>query len=401
MSYRLTELITRAMNTPTGGSLYSNSSHLREQNPGMAVLETRDWDFDLKRFTNHGGCACVMVDSPLAWSRFTWDTYKKAIEEDVKMGHVEVIWMSHRLKVLWIPLDHGKKHHFIIAETYAVAEAFFAAVCRFSTEKPDRIQVYSSGYFSTDQSLVASIEEAELDQITLQAELKQEILRATQGFFESEERYSQAGVAWKRGVIFHGPPGNGKTHLVKALVKHLDKPCLYVRTLESGDSSIEESIGNVFSRAREQAPCILVLEDVDSLLATKRISVLLNEIDGFAKNHGILILATTNYLDRLDPALSNRPSRFDRKFELPLPSEALRKAFIEKFVAKWPVERHPAPATLEKLARKSEGFSFVHLKEICVDALAIQLEEPSSDPYLSALKSVRKETGRESRRVTP
>lgn len=391
MGYRLTELITRALHMPTPGAFYQISNHLRELHPGKVIFETTDWDFDLKRFAEHGGCACLMLDMPQPWSTYDWGTYEKKVESRVKMGFCDVIWAGHRLQVLWVPADHCKTRSFIITETQSLAEKFFEAVCRFSTEKPDRIQVFSRGYFSTDDSLVKAIEEADLEQITMDAALRQEILRATQGFFESEDRYVQAGVAWKRGIIFHGPPGNGKTHLMKALVKHLDKPCLYVRTLESGETSIEESIGDVFTRAREQAPCILVLEDLDSLLANKRISVLLNEIDGFAKNHGILILATTNYPERLDPALANRPSRFDRKFELPLPSEALRREFLERFIGKWPEERRPSAALLDKAAKKTEGFAFVHLKEVCLDALAIQLDQPVGDPFMIALKGVRKE----------
>jgi SpoVK/Ycf46/Vps4 family AAA+-type ATPase len=72
-------------------------------------------------------------------------------------------------------------------------------------------------------------------------------------------------------------------------------------------------IQTIFEKARQVAPCILVLEDLDSLVNDRNRSYFLNQVDGLEDNNGILIIGTTNYLDRLDPGLSKRPSRFDRK----------------------------------------------------------------------------------------
>lgn len=69
----------------------------------------------------------------------------------------------------------------------------------------------------------------------------------------------------------------------------------------------------VFSKARLLAPCVLILEDLDNMINPNNRSFFLNQIDGITPNNGVLIIATTNYLEKLDPALSKRPSRFDRK----------------------------------------------------------------------------------------
>lgn len=69
----------------------------------------------------------------------------------------------------------------------------------------------------------------------------------------------------------------------------------------------------VFAKARLLAPCVLILEDLDNMITPFNRSFFLNQLDGITPNDGVLIIATTNYLEKLDPALSKRPSRFDRK----------------------------------------------------------------------------------------
>jgi transitional endoplasmic reticulum ATPase len=75
----------------------------------------------------------------------------------------------------------------------------------------------------------------------------------------------------------------------------------------------EASMTQIFNKARELAPCIVVLEDLDSLINDANRSFFLNQMDGLSGNDGLLVVGTTNHFDRLDPGLSSRPSRFDRK----------------------------------------------------------------------------------------
>ena len=72
----------------------------------------------------------------------------------------------------------------------------------------------------------------------------------------------------------------------------------------------------VFDKARQCAPCVIILEDLDSLINDRNRSFFLNQMDGLSGNDGLLVIASTNHFDRLDPALSNRPSRFDRKLSV-------------------------------------------------------------------------------------
>ncbi|KAL8988899.1 MAG: hypothetical protein Q9169_008482 [Polycauliona sp. 2 TL-2023] len=153
-------------------------------------------------------------------------------------------------------------------------------------------------------------------------------------FFGGEERYKRLKVPWKRGVIYYGPPGNGKTISIKAMMHTLSLytptpiPTLYVRSLSSMYGP-EYSIQSIFRQARSQAPCLLVFEDLDSLVTDKVRSYFLNEVDGLESNDGILMVGSTNHLERLDPGIRKRPSRFDRKFFFGLPDMHERILYCE------------------------------------------------------------------------
>ena len=102
---------------------------------------------------------------------------------------------------------------------------------------------------------------------------------------------------------------------MKAVMKDCDAKGyapLYVKSFQSWMGE-EAAMQMVFDKARQVAPCVLILEDLDSLINDRNRSFFLNQLDGFEGNDGLLIIGSTNHFDRLDPALNSRPSRFDRK----------------------------------------------------------------------------------------
>lgn len=102
-------------------------------------------------------------------------------------------------------------------------------------------------------------------------------------FFASREVYDKYRIPWKRGVLLIGPPGNGKTHTVKALINQTKQPCLYVKSFKSCWGIDHDRIREVFTRARKTTPSIVVLEDLDSLIDKENRAFFLNELDGFAR----------------------------------------------------------------------------------------------------------------------
>jgi ATP-dependent Zn protease len=129
-----------------------------------------------------------------------------------------------------------------------------------------------------------------------------------------------------------------------------------------------EAIHAVFSQARRSAPCVLVLEDVDTLAKPGMRSALLNELDGFAANTGIVTLATTNHPEKLVAALLQRPRRFDRTYRFALPALAEREAYLRRWSGSLRPDMRLSEEAIAWLAGQTDGFSFAYLKELAVSA---------------------------------
>lgn len=121
------------------------------------------------------------------------------------------------------------------------------------------------------------------------------------------------------------------------------------------------------------APCVLIFEDLDSMVTDEIRSYFLNEVDGLDSNDGILMIGSTNHLDRLDPAIAKRPSRFDRKYHFRVPDAQERAQYCRHWARK--LASHPLVAFPEELcsvvAGLTEGFSFAYLKELLVASLLL------------------------------
>jgi len=112
-----------------------------------------------------------------------------------------------------------------------------------------------------------------------------------------------------------------------------------------------------------------VLEDLDSMIEDKHRAFFLNELDGFQSNTGVVVLATTNHPEKLDSAILDRPSRFDRKYYFQLPADAERFAYISKWNQELQPELRVSERGAAELVRKTANFSFAYLKELFVSSM--------------------------------
>ncbi len=200
------------------------------------------------------------------------------------------------------------------------------------------------------------------EQLLLSTAVRDRYEREIAGFFTEPVRqmYEQLGVPYRRGVLLHGPPGNGKTSLVRQLGVAL--PGITALLLRTGCDLEEGDLSHAVVRWISQAPAMLVVEDLDTLFNTGRVSLstFLNLIDGVdgEADGGLLLIGTTNRPEALDPALNNRPGRFDVVLELPAPDAALRRQFFERRL-------HETDAALrEQLVQRTANLSFAHLEEV-------------------------------------
>ncbi|KAI9813679.1 MAG: hypothetical protein M1827_003750 [Pycnora praestabilis] len=237
------------------------------------------------------------------------------------------------------------------------------------------------GYWQRSRDLWDQVQKASWDNVILDGNTKKALTEVSERFFDSEDVYKGIGVPWKRGLIFWGPAGNGKTISIKALMHTLYDRVNPIPTMYVKSAPTTWSIRNVFVVARAMAPCLLILEDIDTIVTPQTRSYFFNEVDGLENNDGILMVASTNHLDQLDPGLSKRPSRFDRKYLFPLPSQAERVLYCGFWREKLKIR--PTIIFPKKLciaiAGITQGFSFAYMQEAFVATLLVIAGNRSED----------------------
>lgn len=381
------DFIKNALHKPNDYVAYHVGRELAELHPQKTILEGNTGYFDLEGFVRAGHCSIVQESSVFNHIRTRWDGLTKDLEEELENSWLNVLWRGHLLDVVLITWAEGcyrSRHHWIVSENKSLAEGFFAAVCEWSSEVRGEILVFQDGDWQKNEELYKSIKTATFANVILPDSLKEQVKNDFAQFFGSREVYQQHGIPWKRGALFIGPPGNGKTHTVKALINQLARPCLYVKGFKSEYATVQENMAAVFTRARMATPCLLVLEDVDSMIDEENRSFFLNELDGFESNTGLVVLATTNHADRLDQAILNRPSRFDRKYYFNLPGPEERRKYLAVWNEGMEDTSHQAKNSdtmpflhprlrlsdevIAKVVQQTENFSFAYLKELFLSA---------------------------------
>ena len=206
-------------------------------------------------------------------------------------------------------------------------------------------------------------------------EEKEELEEIVQ-FLRDPQRYTELGAHIPKGVLLVGPPGTGKTLLAKAVAGEADTAFLSI----SGSDFVEMYVGvgasrvrDLFEQAKKQAPAIVFIDEIDAVGRQRgsglggghdereqTLNQLLVEMDGFAANEGVVVLAATNRADVLDPALL-RPGRFDRQVYVGLPDIRGRKEILEVHAKGKPLAED---VDLRKLAQGTAGFTGADLENL-------------------------------------
>ncbi len=196
----------------------------------------------------------------------------------------------------------------------------------------------------------------------LPGHLREDLLTDLDAFLLGKEWYARHHLAWRRGVLMYGPPGGGKTTVARMLAARAFERGGRAYSYTISASSTEAQIVGAVRSASWNPPALLVLEDLDAF-DDRQISrsVLLNLLDGSAAREGLYVAATSNFPQRVDPALVGRAGRFDRAIEIPLPSDDLRHAYLERL---WTDEGAEVLALTPLVVRETHGLAMATLNEV-------------------------------------
>lgn len=369
----------RALEEPKDAIRYALSQALAEQFPDLRLVESDDCSFDLREFVIEGLCSAKVRPLPHPQSDFNW--YGDRSHETHPNAWFEVEWQGITLQVIYLTFisnNGDDKRSYILGPTREKAIEFFETVCAWNEEIRGEILVYHGRGWYKSTELYESIRGSSYEDLILPGSMVEDIRTDFERFLARRETYELHRIPWKRGVLFLGPPGNGKTQMVKALANSLGIPVLYVRSLVSRYGTDHDSLRSVFERARQVAPCLLILEDIDSLINSGNRSFFLNEMDGFSANSGIITLATANYPEKLDPAILDRPSRFDRKYHFELPAVNERARYIRKWSLSLEKDLQLGDEGIERLASETGEFSFAYIKELFLSGMMQWIDENKS-----------------------
>ena len=228
-------------------------------------------------------------------------------------------------------------------------------------------------------------------------EAKQELEEVVE-FLKHPKKYNDLGARIPKGVLLFGPPGTGKTLLARAVAGEAGVPFFSI----SGSDFVEMFVGvgasrvrDLFDQAKKNAPCIVFIDEIDAVGRQRGAGVggghdereqtlnqLLVEMDGFAANEGIIIIAATNRPDILDPALL-RPGRFDRQIVVDKPDVRGRLAILKVHTSGKPVDEK---VDLDILARRTPGFTGADLSNLVNEAALLAARRDKKKIYMQELE---------------
>jgi DNA polymerase III delta prime subunit len=205
------------------------------------------------------------------------------------------------------------------------------------------------------------------DDLVLDHKIRSLLKDDFESFFEREAWFRENKLPFRRGYLLHGPPGNGKSTAVRAMMTSRG---LTAYTTRLFDSQVDDSdLDRLFELAVKNRPSMVLLEDLDRAfpktgVTKSRVSLqqLLNNLDGVGTGEGVIVVATANEPTILDPAILHRPGRFDRVVHFPNPSIELRQQYLQQLNPGLPARQ------LKLSVEESEGLSFAQLREVHIIA---------------------------------
>lgn len=197
-----------------------------------------------------------------------------------------------------------------------------------------------------------------------------DILLDIDNFWDRADNYKKYNYIHKRGILMYGEPGCGKSGIIQLISQQLiEKDGIVLNVKDEEDVDRFTSFIATFRKVEPNRPLVVLLEDIDSLAGENRFQTarLLNILDGVKQIDGVVYIATTNYPEKLQERITNRPSRFDRRYQVELPNEEIRRAYINHKLNEDDLKN----VNIEEWIKKTEGMSLSHLKEVVISVIVM------------------------------
>ena len=275
----------------------------------------------------------------------------------------------------------------------------------FKCKKKEYIEVSSP---MNDEDKIVSIQKKKLPKENLVYDTESELFNVMNDiklFFkkDTKELYKKMNILYKRGVIIHGEPGNGKTAMIREIIRQLSNVTTII--INPNTPRVTFVLSELINALKEK-PTIIVIEDIDSVILNNNRSEFLNILDGINMKSGIYFIGTSNYPERIDPAFVNRSGRFDRMYKIPNPNENIRRAFfrsckIGDILTGYKIHKDNSDNTelniVDLFVKYSDDLSMANLKELMISTQYMLISdntksiEEALETNYNTLKNVKSE----------
>jgi SpoVK/Ycf46/Vps4 family AAA+-type ATPase len=199
----------------------------------------------------------------------------------------------------------------------------------------------------------------------------EEVIDDIKKFWNKISTFSSYKFAHKRGILLYGEPGCGKSSIIQLCMKHIveDMDGIVINVKDEDDVDAYLGFIHNFRKVEPIRPLIVIMEDLDSIVGEDRYSTsrVLNVLDGIKQIENVVYIATTNYPEKLEERITDRPSRFDRRYEVQLPDAEMRMAYL----------KHKIPAKdfkkldIDQWVKDTDKMSIAHLRELVISTMVL------------------------------
>jgi hypothetical protein len=224
----------------------------------------------------------------------------------------------------------------------------------------------------------------------------QSIIDDIKKFWEGRETFKKYKYVHKRGILLYGDPGCGKSGIIQLCIRYVveEMKGIVINIKDPYHVETFDEFIHSLRRIEPSRPIVVVMEDLDALTGEDKYvtSKLLNILDGIKQIEGVVYLASTNYPEKLEERVSNRPSRFDRRYRIEPPDANIRESYIRFKLSEDDIKK----IDIKEWVKASEGFSIAHLKELIISTLVLGNSYSESLSHLKEMKAKPKNKGSKS-----